>query len=119
MSDITVRQSKRMMVLCSAILRDSSGSRLHVQVINLSCDGCAVYGDQIHLANGRIYSLKVEGLETLVGTVKWARPGYAGIQFSASLSPYVAESLGSQFSTADGINWCDEDTVVAWARAAA
>jgi hypothetical protein len=87
------RRSKRYRLNLSVLLRDATGGRTKAHLFNISAHGCALLADTNCLREGRIYSLQIEGLETLLGRAVWTRNLWAGLEFTCALHPAVAEHL--------------------------
>lgn len=67
--------------------------RRDVLVTNLSQHGCRIFGNGLWLPVEQRIILRPEGLESLLGTVRWALDNEAGIEFERSLHPAIVDHL--------------------------
>ena len=67
--------------------------RWDVLVTDLSRHGCRICAGTLWLPAGQMIILRLTGLESLLGTVRWSRDGEAGIEFERPLHPAIVEHL--------------------------
>lgn len=92
-----MRRSQRRVVLLEAQLRTGGGLRDTGTVLDLSPSGCSVTVNTFFLSYGQRLTVRLPGLESLAGTVRWIEGQRCGIEFAYALHPAVVEHLIGQF----------------------
>jgi hypothetical protein len=86
------RASLRFLIDTAAQIRNSSGTTISAMMKNISETGCLVLmNDCSRVEVGRVYCLKLEGLELLNAWAVWVRQSQIGFAFDARLHPAVVK----------------------------
>ena len=91
------RCSERAEVAIGASCRTTSGRRGFVAMIDLTPEGCCLFGRELTLSPGQKVTLEPECLRGLKATVQWANGSLCGVLFETSLYPAVFEHLASTY----------------------
>ena len=67
--------------------------RRDVLVTDLSRHGCRIFGQSLWLLAEQRVILRPQGLESLLGTVRWSLESEAGIEFESPLHPAIVDHL--------------------------
>ena len=92
MSHSDFRREERATLAMPVELRTQFG-RQKVSVCDLTSYGCKVVSSLGYLQPGSRITLRPEGFENFLGTVKWVREGETGIEFDKPLHPAVVNHL--------------------------
>lgn len=87
------RGAERFGVVMPARCKAPPGRVERVVVTDLSVTGCRIESASLNLREGEEIIVRVNGLEGLVGKVRWARRNAAGIVFDRPLYLPVVEHL--------------------------
>lgn len=77
----------------TARCRLMSGLQDNVVVSDLSTDGCCIATRTLSLSEGTRVMLKLDGLEAISCTVRWARGNQCGLQFERAIYEPVVDHL--------------------------
>jgi hypothetical protein len=91
------RRNRRDAVAMTARVRSTGGMVWDVVVTDLTAEGCCIAKPEIRLRDRQRVSIKLEAIDYLLGTVKWAQASTAGIEFDRPLYGPVAEHLQRRF----------------------
>ena len=91
------RRTLRPTVLLAAFCRSDTGRRGEVTIVDLTAEGCRIFTKAVPLGPGLKVRVRPENFESLPGVVRWARGGFAGIEFDKPLYGPVAEHLQRMF----------------------
>lgn len=92
------RRSARPEVVIQAFCRSETGRRGDVTIVDLTAEGCRIFTKAVPLSPGLKLRVRPENFESLYGTVRWARGGFAGIEFDKPIYGPVAEHLQRVFN---------------------
>ena len=87
------RRDQRHPMEVGAVVRTPQGLSLEGKMEDVSVNGCSLSLQTGHLEVDRQVLIRLEGLESLIGIVRWMRTDLAGIEFDKPLHPAVAEHL--------------------------
>jgi hypothetical protein len=88
-----IRRCDRRPIVLPARCRSRTGFVNHVVITDLSPDGCRIESRGLTLVADDLVTLRPEGLESLVGVVRWRGNRQAGIEFEQPLYLPVVEHL--------------------------
>jgi hypothetical protein len=92
------RQKSRAPVVMNAKLRIIGGKGMDVSVSDLTADGCCIAKPNVELRLKQQISIKLESLDYLKGSIRWASETTAGIEFERPLYGPVFEHLQRIYS---------------------
>jgi len=75
----------------------STGFRDRVLILDISRKGCRIESAGIPLSVNQDLVLQFDGLEDMLGTVRWVKGNCAGVELDYLLHPSVVEHLRSTF----------------------
>ena len=90
---LKIRCSERKEIILPARCRSRSGFVNHVVITNLSAEGCRIESHGLTVGEEDLVTLRPEGLEGLVGEIRWRRNHKAGIRFVQPLYAPVVDHL--------------------------
>jgi hypothetical protein len=90
------RRDYRAPTLIPAVAKAANGMAQSVVINDLTTDGCAVTATGHPLIPGRVYGVKLDGLEGLVTTARWSAGARSGLQFDRPLHPAVADHIAAR-----------------------
>ena len=93
------RRSRRLTLAMPARCRMISGFVEDVVIRDISPEGCRIMGYALNIRPGTRVVVRPSGMEGLCGTVRWAGPNEAGIEFERPLYPAVAEHMHRSYAT--------------------
>lgn len=82
----------------SATCRTATGRAGNVVITDLTAEGCCIFTMAVALSAGLKVRIQPANFQVLVGAVRWAGRGYAGIHFEKPLYGPVAEHLQKTFA---------------------
>ncbi len=88
-----LRSCERREVVLPAKCRSRTGFVNHVIITNLSAQGCRIESHSLTLGADDLVTLRPEGLEGLIGVIRWRRNHHAGVQFINPLYEPVVDHL--------------------------
>jgi hypothetical protein len=88
---------ERAEVAIGATCRTPGGRRGFVVMIDLTGEGCCLFGLHIAVTAGQQLSLQPECLGALKATVQWSKGSLAGVMFESALYPSVFAHLASTY----------------------
>lgn len=90
---LTPRQSERLPLEAGAIVRIVAVGSEPATLVDISVEGCSLNLRPRFLQVGRAVLVRMEGLESLVGQVRWVKGRNAGILFERPLHVAVVEHI--------------------------
>ena len=87
------RDRVRHAIIREARCHTSRGQSLDGQMTDLSASGCRFYSQRTPLGVGEIVSVRIDGLEGVLGRVRWVQGSVMGIRFERPLYEPVVEHL--------------------------
>jgi len=96
---INQRRASRPPVVMPAVCRTDTGRQGDVTIVDLTAEGCRIFTKALSLSEGLKLRIRPQNFESLPGVVRWARGGFAGIQFDRPLYGPVAEHLQRAFNS--------------------
>lgn len=94
-----IRRCERRPIVLPARCRSRTGFVNHVVITDLSPDGCRIEGRGLTLIADDLVTLRPEGLESVVGVVRWYGNRQAGIEFQQPLYQPVVDHLARLHAT--------------------
>jgi hypothetical protein len=91
------RRAERADVAIGANCRTAAGRRGFVAMIDLTAEGCCLFGRDLALAAGQQLTLQPETLGALKATVQWSKGALTGVLFDHALYPSVFAHLASTY----------------------
>jgi len=91
-----MRSCERREVVLPARCRSRTGFINHVVITNLSAQGCRIESHSLTLGEEDLVTLRPEGLEGLMGVIRWRHNHQAGVQFVNPLYEPVVDHLVQQ-----------------------
>ena len=90
---LAARKSERLPLTADAVVRVVSGWSESATLDDISAEGCSLTIKARFLEAGRVILLRMEGLESLIGQVRWVNGRQAGILFERPLHIAVVEHI--------------------------
>jgi hypothetical protein len=90
------RRAFRVPTSIAAVARTARGLVHHVEISDLTPDGCALTAPGQPLAAGAVYALKIDGLESLPSIARWTAGARSGLQFERPLYPAIADHIAAR-----------------------
>lgn len=87
------RRHERRELNREALIRNCLQGRIGGQVLDISENGCKLFLHNNSARAGQMITIKMEGLESLSGTIRWIDDGFAGVEFHRQLYPAVVDHL--------------------------
>ncbi|MAC59677.1 MAG: hypothetical protein CMH85_15705 [Novosphingobium sp.] len=87
------RREKRLALGASAVVRDSCKTRIGGTMLDISQWGCRIQLSSPTASPGRCVTIKLEGMESWSGYVRWANATQVGIEFERPLHLAIVDHL--------------------------
>ena len=89
---MTERRAERVPVACDVEFKRHAGSRYHVELLDLSPEGCCI-SPPIRVEIGEEIWLRIPKMEPVHGKVAWVKEWKAGVEFDRPFYPAVFEKV--------------------------
>jgi len=104
-----VRKSERLRVTLIAKCNALGGEDSEVVIVNFTHAGCCIELNGAAVQVGQSTLVRLETGDALIGTVRWARNGQAGLEFDVPISRQRVDYLRREHSTfLSESEWPDE-----------
>ena len=87
------RRNQRHPMEAGAVIRTPQGMSFDATMEDVSVNGCSLRLSTAELKIGRQVLIRLDGLESLIGVIRWIRSDLAGIEFDKALHVAIAEHL--------------------------
>jgi len=95
MSDFKERRNDRRKLGASALIRDSRQLRIGGQIVDISEWGCKIALDRGEATVGQMISIKLDGMESWDGIVRWVKDDVIGIELQRPLHSAIVDHLAN------------------------
>lgn len=87
------RQSERKAFDAEAVIRNNRHTRIGGRLIDISEHGCKIDLFAGSAEPGNFVTIKLEGMESWAGQVRWSQDSVVGVLFQRPLHPAIVEHL--------------------------
>ncbi|WP_338465765.1 PilZ domain-containing protein [Novosphingobium sp. ZN18A2] len=91
--ELVHRQSERKPFGAEAVIRNNRYNRIGGRLIDISEHGCKIDLFSGSAEPGNFVTIKLDGMESWAGEVRWAEDSIVGVQFQRPLHPAIVEHL--------------------------